>query len=82
MLRTGAPAKEAFKGNPALKRNLGQVITWILLLCCLPVTLLAQPPAVFAVTGGGSYCEGTAGMPVGLAGSETEVTYILIKDGC
>jgi gliding motility-associated-like protein len=81
MLRTGAPAKEAFKGNPALKRNLGQVITWILLLCCLPVTLLAQPPAVFAVTGGGSYCEGTAGMPVGLAGSETEVTYILIKDG-
>jgi gliding motility-associated-like protein len=81
MLRTQVRAKEAFIGKPALKKNLWQAIIWIFLLCCLPVTLLAQPPAVFAVTGGGNYCEGTLGMPVGLAGSETEVTYILIKDG-
>ncbi|MDP1621877.1 MAG: YCF48-related protein [Bacteroidales bacterium] len=40
----------------------------------------AIPPATFAVTGGGSYCTGESGLPVGLANSETGVTYILYKD--
>ena len=37
-------------------------------------------PAVFNVTGGGSYCEGGAGVPVGLSGSESGVTYTLLRD--
>ena len=36
-------------------------------------------PAAFAVTGGGSYCEGGAGVAVGLADSETGVTYTLVR---
>ncbi|MDP1621874.1 MAG: YCF48-related protein [Bacteroidales bacterium] len=40
----------------------------------------ATAPAAFTVTGGGSYCEGESGLPVGLANSETGVTYILYKD--
>jgi len=34
-------------------------------------------PAVFAVTGGGTYCQGGSGIEVGLAGSETGVRYQL-----
>lgn len=37
-------------------------------------------PTIFDVTGGGSYCEGDAGLPVGLSGSETGVTYTLYRD--
>jgi hypothetical protein len=33
------------------------------------------------MTGGGSYCAGGTGVEVGLAGSEMDVTYTLIKDG-
>ena len=36
-------------------------------------------PTAFAVTGGGSYCQGGAGLPVGLSDSETGVTYTLIR---
>ncbi|HEX2975105.1 MAG TPA: hypothetical protein VHO68_04140, partial [Bacteroidales bacterium] len=45
-----------------------------------PVLNQNLPPAVFSVTGGGSYCQGSAGVPVGLSGSETGVTYTLYKD--
>lgn len=38
-------------------------------------------PASYAVTGGGAYCEGTGGLPVGIASSETGVSYTLFKDG-
>jgi hypothetical protein len=41
---------------------------------------LAQAPSTFAVTGGGNYCAAGSGLPVGLAGSEPGVTYILYKD--
>ena len=34
-------------------------------------------PTAFNVTGGGSYCQGSGGLPVGLEDSETEVTYTL-----
>jgi len=37
-------------------------------------------PAQFTVTGGGSYCEGGSGMPVGISGSEVGVSYTLIRD--
>jgi hypothetical protein len=37
-------------------------------------------PTTFAVTGGGSFCEGGAGVSVGLSGSESGVTYQLLKD--
>ena len=37
-------------------------------------------PVAFAVTGGGAYCQGGAGLPVGLANSEVGVNYQLFKD--
>ena len=39
--------------------------------------ILNAPPTTFALTGSGSYCMGTSGLPVGLAGSEVGVTYTL-----
>ncbi len=38
-------------------------------------------PLVYSVTGGGSYCEGASGLPVGLSSTETGVTYTLLKNG-
>ena len=38
-------------------------------------------PLAFAVTGGGSFCAGGNGVPVGLDGSETGVDYYLYRDG-
>jgi hypothetical protein len=51
-----------------------------------PAVLYVTPfnpnmPLVFMVTGGGSYCEGDAGLPVGLSGSQEETVYTLYKDG-
>ena len=41
-------------------------------------TLTVNPlPGLFSVTGGGSYCNGGTGVPVGLSGSETGVNYTL-----
>ncbi|MFN8277483.1 MAG: hypothetical protein U0T84_08375 [Chitinophagales bacterium] len=34
-------------------------------------------PSAFTVTGGGAYCSGDAGLPVGLSGSQTGVSYQL-----
>ncbi len=41
------------------------------------VTIISGPPLQFAVTGGGTYCTGGAGLAVGLAGSQTGVNYQL-----
>ncbi len=38
-------------------------------------------PSIFNVTGGGSYCSGGTGVPVGLSGSESGVNYQLYRDG-
>jgi hypothetical protein len=38
-------------------------------------------PAYYDVTGGGSYNQGGAGLPVGLSGSEPGITYTLLLDG-
>ena len=35
-------------------------------------------PALFAVTGGGSFCAGTSGVPVGLSGSQGGINYQLL----
>ncbi len=43
--------------------------------------LTVAPTEVYAVTGGGDYCQGDVGIPVGLSGSEEGVTYTLYKDG-
>jgi hypothetical protein len=41
-------------------------------------TITANPlPTAFSVTGGGSYCAGGTGVPVGLSGSQTGVNYQL-----
>jgi hypothetical protein len=40
----------------------------------------ATLPVAFNVTGGGAYCQGSDGLPVGLSGSEIDVTYTLYKD--
>jgi hypothetical protein len=44
------------------------------------VTVTALP-ATFSVTGSGSYCTGGSGLPVGLSGSQSGVSYQLQKDG-
>ncbi len=46
----------------------------------LPVVLNPAPTA-YAVNGGGVYCAGGAGVPVGVAGSATGINYQLYKDG-
>ncbi len=40
-----------------------------------------EPPTIYNVTGGGSYCLGGDGLAVGLDGSENGVTYQLYRDG-
>jgi len=40
----------------------------------------ATPPVASAVTGGGLYCQGGTGLPVGVANSELGVTYTLFKN--
>ena len=46
------------------------------------VNIIINPgPQVFAVSGGGSYCTGGAGVVVGLSGSETGAAYTLFFDG-
>lgn len=40
----------------------------------------STPPAAYNVTGSGNYCQGGAGLEVGLDGSETGVTYTLYKN--
>ena len=47
------------------------------LLTNAPLNAAVTPPAAFAVTGGGSYCQGAGGLPVGLSGSQLGVTYTL-----
>ena len=42
--------------------------------------VLNPPPSAFDVTGGGNYCAGSGGLPVGLSDSETGVTYTLYRD--
>jgi gliding motility-associated-like protein len=44
---------------------------------------VASPPAVFAMdpTGTASFCEGSAGAAIGLNGSESGVTYSLLRNG-
>ncbi len=38
-------------------------------------------PTAYDVTGTGSYCQGTGGLPVGLSGSQIGVTYTLYRGG-
>jgi PKD repeat protein len=46
----------------------------------LSVTVNATP-TLFNMTGGGEYCEGTAGVAVGLSSSQTGVNYTLMLNG-
>ena len=46
--------------------------------CSALKTITVNPlPAVYAVTGGGSYCEGGAGVHIGLNGSNVGISYLL-----
>jgi hypothetical protein len=46
------------------------------------VTVTVNPlPTVYSVTGGGSFCTGGTGVPVGLSGSQTGVNYQLYIGG-
>ena len=38
-------------------------------------------PTAFSVTGGGAFCQGGSGLPIGLSDSETGVTYQLYRGG-
>ncbi len=58
-------------------------ITYTFSAGCIGIALLTvnPPPPNFEVTGGGSYCEGGVGVPVGLNGSDTGITYRLYFSG-
>ncbi len=48
----------------------------------LSATVSVKPlPAQFTVTGGGSFCDGGLGAPIGLSGSAVGVSYKLYQDG-
>jgi len=49
--------------------------------CPVSVTVSANTTTTYAVTGGGSYCSGSGGVAVGLAGSQVGVSYQLKLDG-
>src|SRR4029450_9716102 len=55
-------------------------------LCTAPMsgsaTITVDPsPTVFAMTGGGAYCTGGTGVAIGLADSDTGVSYYLQRSG-
>jgi hypothetical protein len=50
---------------------------------CFPLVsnvALNTPPSFYAVSGGGSYCQNSGGLPVSLSGSESGVTYTLYQN--
>jgi hypothetical protein len=47
----------------------------------MPNVSVYELPSVYAVTGGGSYCAGTSGVPVGVVGSQLGVNYQLFRGG-
>ena len=47
----------------------------------LQVEEICIPPLAFNITGGGAYCLGGAGLPIGLSNSETGVNYYLFLNG-
>ncbi|MBE0640768.1 MAG: hypothetical protein IH599_01950, partial [Bacteroidales bacterium] len=58
------------------------VVTGCVSVMTSSATISIDPlPVSFTVTGGGSYCAGGTGLPVGLSGSEAGVTYALWLNG-
>ena len=52
--------------------------TYSLTGCIMTTTVAVHPlPAVFTMTGGGTYCSGGAGRHIGLSGSQIGVNYLL-----
>jgi len=47
---------------------------------CIKGYTLYPPPIAYNVTGGGAYCAGGSGVPVGLSGSEANVNYYLKRN--
>jgi hypothetical protein len=45
------------------------------------IVLNASAPTAYTVTGGGAYCQGGSGVPVGLSGSQVGVVYTLLQNG-
>ncbi|HEY1017929.1 MAG TPA: HYR domain-containing protein, partial [Sediminibacterium sp.] len=45
------------------------------------VVTVSANPNLYSITGGGIYCSGSAGMPVGLSSSQLNVTYQLLVNG-
>ncbi|MEI6853028.1 MAG: hypothetical protein WCL06_09300, partial [Bacteroidota bacterium] len=76
----------ALSGSTALANNThyyaGQTLNSCESSTRLDVTVtLNSLPTAYSVTGGGSYCAGGSGMPVGLSGSQTGVNYQLKRNG-
>jgi PKD repeat protein len=45
------------------------------------IVSVTSNPTVYTLTGGGAYCAGGIGVPIGLSGFQTGVTYVLSRDG-
>ena len=91
--RSPSPADERLgTGNPLSFTPQTQVGTYTVQALnkrnqCQPVmngsvtVSLLPSPTSFSVTGGGAFCQGGTGAPIGLADSETGVTYTLLRNG-
>jgi hypothetical protein len=69
------------QANKLRRKTIMRLISVLLFAISLSLTGFAQEPAVFDVTGGGTFCEGAAGIPVGLTGSEPDAEYTLFRNG-
>jgi hypothetical protein len=86
---TGSAPATSFAGTQSRRRKTNVVASGIdtdnnasdFELINAPYTSTCTNPTAYNVTGGGTICAGSVGTPVGVANSETGVTYQLILNG-
>ena len=72
--------------NPSSPGSYNYVLTVIDAKGCsfssnITITVNAKPDSTYSVTGGGSYCSGGVGLPIGLSNTQVGVNYQLILNG-
>ncbi len=77
-----ATARAVHSNHPVSSGRFSAIKFSLVLALVIGICVLGrgQAPIAYEVTGTGSYCEGNGGLPVGVANSETGVTYALWKN--
>jgi M6 family metalloprotease-like protein len=70
----------AVSGQPAVKFKWNYTGAWGFYWAIDDIQVVVTPPVAYAVTGSGSYCQGGAGLAVGVAGTQVGVIYTLLKN--